>query len=333
MNRTLSQFPTRPPRSSFYEDVLGLSLVLRWLLVLGTAVWLYPFERVASGAVWVLGGVAAYGLLLTVLHLLGRHPMLALPALLDLAATIALVSLLAPSMNLVLPAFAALIVVLSLAYGWVGVAAALLGLAGGEAVSFFALGSPVDPGDFAVRTGSMVVGAIILGAVVERHESLRARLARVALKERYLGVFDLQNFAKALEYLHKLAVRGKWHYSVMVLDVTKGRAKAAGQRSGEGDETLFDLVGNEARSALRSTDLIGRVGEAMFAIALPETSVSGAEHVARRLRQRLEAFDSDLEVTVGLADIRPKPTDSSEECLHSAFAHMREVKGAGKVAH
>ena len=330
MRRALNLFPSRPPRSSLYDDVLSLTIGLRWLLFLGVVIWLYPFEGVDALALWVLGGIAVYSTLLTVLRPLDRHPMLALTLTLDLTAIILLVALLAPSMNLALPAFAALTLVLSLAYGWMGVVAAVVAFTAGETVPAFSAGSPeLDLMNLALRADSLLVGGIVLGALVERHESMRARLARVALKERYLGVFDLQNFAKALEYLHKLAVRGKWHYSVMVLDVGGGKAKVTGKGGNDRDDTLFDLVGSEARSSLRSTDLIGRVGEAMFAIALPETSVAGAENVARRLRDRLKEFDSGLEVSVGTAELRPKPTDSSEDCLHSAFAAMRDSKSDG----
>lgn len=334
MNLPRAQFPARPPRSSLYEEALGLSLALRWLLVFGTVIWLYPFEAMGVVVLWILAAVALYGSILTALHVFGRHPPLALAALLDLAAIIALIAMLSPRMSLTVPAFAALVLAMGLAFSLPGVVVSLVGYGAGEVVSLLVNDAvPFDAAGLTLRAGSLALGAIVLAALVERHESLRARLARVALKERYLGVFDLQNFARALEYLHKLAVRGKWHYSIMVLDVAGQRVKASGHGRGAtgADDTLFDLVGNEARSALRSTDLIGRVGEAMFAIALPETGVEGAEHVADRLRERLKEFNSDIEVTVGLAGIRPTPMDSSEDCLHSAFAAMREAKSGGEA--
>ena len=333
MNLPQAQFPSRPPKSSLYEDVLGLSLALRWLAVLGAAIWLYPLPGLGSPVVWVLGAVATYGLVFSFLHIFEKHPPLAITALLDVAALIIVALLLPVQMSVALPIFAAVTLVLGLAFGWLGIAFALIVYGVGEVVAWWAAGAgTIEITELAVRAGSMLVGGFVLGALIERHEALRARLARVALKERYLGVFDLQNFAKALEYLHKLAVRGKWHYSIMVLDIENQKLKVRGRsKKGEVDSTLFDLVGNEARAALRSTDLIGRVGEAMFAIALPETGLTGAEHVANRLQEKLKEFDPDIEVTVGLAGIAPTPMDTSEQCLHSAFTAMREAKSGSEA--
>ncbi len=329
MTQRDSQITSRSPRTSLYKEAVGVSIVLRFLLVIVGAIRLWPIEGSEAAAAWVLGGVALYGLLLAGLQRSNNHPALVLVVLVDLAATIGLLWILSPPMARAIPVFAYLGLVLTLGYGWPGAAVSLAGYLLGESVALLSSDFlQLDAWSSVLRVGSMIVGAIVLGLFVEQHESLRTRVARVALTKRALGVFDLQNFAKALDFLHKLAVRGKWNYSVMVLDVAKAGDHSGGRRRplSDDEERLLEAVGDEARSALRSTDLIGRVGEDVFGIALPETDLSGAKLVAHRLRERLREIDSELEVTVGFAGINPTRTDAAEDCLHSAFADLRRAK-------
>ncbi|HSG81720.1 MAG TPA: diguanylate cyclase, partial [Gemmatimonadota bacterium] len=161
----------------------------------------------------------------------------------------------------------------------------------------------------------------------ERHETLRVRLERVVVDQPRLRVRDLQEFTSALEFLHKLAIRGKWPYSVMVIDIERPGAPASYREDGI-DERLLQQLASEARAALRSTDIVGRVGADVFAIAMPDTPQRGAIRVARRIEERLRQRAAELEFFVGLAEIRPSRKNAYDECLHSAFASVRESKGA-----
>jgi diguanylate cyclase (GGDEF)-like protein len=318
--------PARPWRTSLYGEATVLAVVLRWILLLGGAAFIYPQYGFRAAAIWILGGVGLYNGVLTVLHWSKKHPPLAFVCFIDLLAITGLLILQAAPTGNGAFAFAFLTLVLVLGYGWKGVALALAGYLAGE---YAVLLVGTAPGSVAwisiMRIGSISAGALILGALVDRHEVLRLRLAKASTDDPGNSVYDLQAFARALENLHKLAVRGKWPYSVLVVDISEPGVTRDYKQPGI-DERLLTHLAGQARSSLRTTDFVGRVGEDVFAIALPDTLRSGAEHVARRVEQQMRETAEQLQIDVGVSDIQPTRTDSFDKCLHAAFAVMREAK-------
>jgi diguanylate cyclase (GGDEF)-like protein len=316
----------RPTRTSLYRDATWLAVGLRWALLAAGIFWLYPVYGLETIAAWILIGVAVYNLLLTALHWYKLHPSLWFVALFDLAAITVLLVLLGTPTSHAVYVYGFIILAVGLAYGWKGIAFALTGYLVAEfGVLLTSMAERPGAWSIVARVGSIAVGALVLGALVERHENLRMRLARATVELPTQGVFGLQEFTRALEYLHKLAARGRWPYSVMVIDIGKPGVETSYKGAGIEEELLKQLA-LEARSALRSTDIVGRVGADVFAIAMPDTPKEGAEHVATRLKQRLHARAAELEFFVGLAEVQPSRKNGYDECLHSAFAAVRESK-------
>jgi diguanylate cyclase (GGDEF)-like protein len=327
MTLSPTHMPTRPSRTSLYREATGLAIALRWVLLVVGAVWLYPYTGFRVPAGWLLGAVALYNGLLTLLYWSRNNPPLIVVSALDLIGLTALLALyIAPHPDAVF-LYVLLIVTLTLAYGWRGVALSL----GGYLIGEFAVWYMTVPGaglgwSALLRVGAVALGALILGRVVERHEALRLRLSRAGATEGDGGLYDLQAFAKALENLHKLAIRGAWPYSVLVIDITKP-GSSGGYRQPRIDDELLNHLATETRTELRSTDLVGRVGADVFGVALPDTGQMGAENVARRVEDRLRELAPDLTIAVGLSSIEPTRQDNYDKCLHAAFAAAREVKG------
>ena len=326
MTERKSRLTARPARTSLYREATWLALALRWVFLAGGAIWLYPDYGFRAVAVWILVGVGLYNVIFTALRWSKLHPPLWVAGLFDLAAVTALVIVRGVSTTQVIFVYAFLILILALAYGWKGAAFSLTGYLLGEYVVLLA-GTAGWPGDWSmtVRIGSIALGAAILGTLVERYEKLQLRLARVAVDHPKAGVHDLQEFTNALEYLHKLAVRGKWPYSIMVIDIAQPGVQPSYRDAGI-DEALLRQLACEARTALRSTDIVGRLGADVFAIALPDTPRPGAEHVACRVEAHLREMESRLDYVVGLAELLPSRKNTYDECLHAAFASVRQVK-------
>jgi diguanylate cyclase (GGDEF)-like protein len=316
----------KPARTSLYREATWLAVALRWILLAGGAIWLYPEYGLDAAATRIVLGVASYGLLLTVLHWYKLHPPLWFVSLLDLAAITALLVVLATPSGAAIFVYAFVILTLTLAYGWKGAAFSVTAyLACEYAVLLVGTAGWPEAWVLIARCGSLAAAALVLGALVERHETLRLRLARAAVAHPKQGVHDLQEFTNALEFLHKLAVRGKWPYAVMVIDIEQPGVKAGYQDAGI-DEQLLRQLAAEATAALRSTDIVGRVGADVFAIAMPDTPEQGAEQVARRIEKQLRDRASELDYFVGLSVVWPSRKNAYDECLHSAFASARESK-------
>jgi diguanylate cyclase (GGDEF)-like protein len=290
--------------------------------------WLDPELRWGELNARILVGLAVYNLVLALAAWKQVHPALWLIGLVDFGALTAVLILQGEAASTGTFAFAFLMLVLTLAYSLKGTALAVACYLAGESAILVA-SAAATPGawELGVRMGSIAIAALVLGGLVERYERMGLRVSRTLLDRPLAGVNDLQEFTSALEFLHKLAVRGKWPYSVLVIDVGKPGASADYRNDGI-DEKILQQLASEALTALRTTDVVGRVGADVFAIALPDTPGSGAAQVARRIEERLQARARELEYFIGLAEIKPSRKNDYDECLHAAFADMRKAKGS-----
>jgi GGDEF domain-containing protein len=305
---------------------------VRWACLAVGAVWLVRGTGVATSlSLWILGSAAVYSAALTALQRAARHPPLAVVWSLDVTILTCLLILREAAAGNAAFVYAFLVLVLTLAYGWRGAALGLAGYALSEGVLLLPGAGPPVTWGLAVRAGSIGAGALVFGALVERHEALR-RLAHAATDPPCAAVHDLHSFTGALEFLHKLAVRGRWPYSVLVVDIARPGIESSYKNPGI-DEGVLEQLALEARAALRSTDIVGRVGADVFAVALPDTPRSGAELVARRVGERLQGLAPQLRVVVGCADLTPGRRASYDDCLHAAFADVRQVKKRSIAPH
>lgn len=319
----------RSIRTTLYGEVTRASVWLRWLLIFVGTIWFYVDRPEVVHVVWVLLGAAAYNVVLTVLLRVSRHPPLAAVSVLDLLTLVSLLALRSEAGGEAFIIFGFLVLVLTLAYGWAGVALSMGAYAIGEsAVSLIQPEAQLDFETVIVRAGFLIVLSVVLGALVERYEGLRERLARVSIHDRVTGLYNRHYFAEVLEQIHKLAIRGGSTYSVLVIDIggldiiNKEEGWTAGDR-------LLRTIGVEARAALRSTDLLGRVGEDAFGMALPETGVRAAEKVAEKLQDRLRAVAAGLGITIGVAEVTPTWDNGFDDGLRAAFAAVERAKPVG----
>ena len=97
-----------------------------------------------------------------------------------------------------------------------------------------------------------------------------------------------------------------------------------------GDAVLVQTV-RCLRSALRSHDLLGRMGGEEFLLLLPGTQGKAAHDVCERLRQAISALrirvgTHELTITAsfGVTDLGPEPLDESLKKADSALYQAKE---------
>ena len=133
---------------------------------------------------------------------------------------------------------------------------------------------------------------------------------RIATIDGLTGVANRRQFDDVLQREWRRARRTGDALALLIVDVD--HFKLFNDRYGHpaGDVCLHSVAQALVRASLRPADLVARYGGEEFAILLPQTSRTGAEHLAHRILDAVEAIAIDHEgsptarhvtVSVGLA--------------------------------
>jgi diguanylate cyclase (GGDEF)-like protein len=112
------------------------------------------------------------------------------------------------------------------------------------------------------------------------------------------------------------------------IDYFKRLNDTAGHQAG--DDCLRAVATMLSESLQRAGDVVARYGGEEFAVLLPETDKADAQHLAERLRARVDAAGS-ITVSIGVATVVP-PADASgcETLVRNADSALYEAKRAGR---
>ncbi|GHU10909.1 hypothetical protein AGMMS50225_15310 [Betaproteobacteria bacterium] len=199
-------------------------------------------------------------------------------------------------------------------------------------------------------------GSVTVFRNIARLRDRQDELTRLAITDSLTGIPNRRYF---LELFESELARLRRHHSVAsLLMADLDFFKRVNDRYGHavGDLVLRHFV-SVARSALRRTDIIGRLGGEEFAILLPGDGINGANELAERLRLLVESSpvrvdDTHVQITVsiGITELYPQdlsadaPLSRSDEALYAAkqagrnrteiyLAHWDESTIRGESAH
>ncbi len=145
-------------------------------------------------------------------------------------------------------------------------------------------------------------------AVALDNAHLFEHIQQLATTDPVTNLFNRRHFFNLgrLEFVR--AARFKRRLSVIMLDVDHFKMVNDRFGHGTGDQVLLNLA-QLIRSELREVDIVGRYGGEEFTVILPETDLSAAVGIARRLSQKIkkafQASDSAfprITVSMGIAD-------------------------------
>jgi diguanylate cyclase (GGDEF)-like protein len=170
-------------------------------------------------------------------------------------------------------------------------------------------------------------------AALAIENALRFREAcDLAYADALTGLRNHRFFHETLERETTRAHRYKRRLALIVFDIDD--FKIVNDRIGHlsGDEVLAE-VASRVRSVLRAADIACRVGGDEFAIILPESGVSDAEQLYRRLQAAVGARPfgnvGNLALSAGIAELREQ--EEARNLFSRSDAALYHAKEAGKA--
>lgn len=186
------------------------------------------------------------------------------------------------------------------------------------------------PWELWLFTSAIIVTAgLLVGLIKERIQALIARLDEQARTDPLTGLLNRRGFEREIEAELERAERYERPFALLSADIDgfKPLNDTHGHLAGD---VALQRVADVLRAAKRGADRIARVGGDEFMILVPESTVTAARALARRLDAAVdEAFDEEpLEVTVsfGVATY-PEDGASLDDLYHASDEALYRAKG------
>jgi diguanylate cyclase (GGDEF)-like protein len=179
-----------------------------------------------------------------------------------------------------------------------------------------------EPDQIRVLTllADMIASALARAALLERLEQL-------ALTDELTGLPNRRSWYERLEHALARARRSGAPLSVVVLDLN-GFKQINDQQGHAAGDRLLRTASACWSTALRDTDVLGRIGGDEFAVVLEQTDETTAAVVAGRLQESLPA--GEVTVAAGIATWN-RPEDAAS-LVSRADAAMYDEKSASSFA-
>jgi diguanylate cyclase (GGDEF)-like protein/PAS domain S-box-containing protein len=170
---------------------------------------------------------------------------------------------------------------------------------------------------------------------ISERKRLELELQRQASTDGLTGVLNRRAFTAESERLISVALRHGRPLSLMVIDADHFKKVNDVFGHPTGDAVLKALALTLGQ-ALRTSDVLGRLGGEEFGIVLPETDATGAREVGERLLQavrerRIEHDGHTLNITVSIgATVLSASDDSFESAFQRADRALYDAKHGGR---
>jgi len=181
----------------------------------------------------------------------------------------------------------------------------------------------------------LVVAGITALRAHARAAAATAQLERIATTDGLTGLWNRRHLLERLEAEAARSRRNGRPLCLAILDVDHFKRVNDGHGHPAGDEVLRVLAGL-LKEAVRTSDVVGRMGGEEFAILMPETDRAQARLVCERLRRLVAArpvrlpSGEDLRVTLSTGIALLAGEEESDKLISRADAALYGAKAGGR---
>ena len=187
----------------------------------------------------------------------------------------------------------------------------------------------------AARFAPMILVAYVTTMLASDIRRALGHIKNLSEKDELTGVLNMRAFTTAVDRVSRQSARYNHAYTILMID--SDSLKAVNDQYGhQAGNRLLQLLVQCVQAQLRETDILARYGGDEFIVMLPETTAAGAEIVATRIRQRVEAAllatrerPVTSTVSIGIAAY-PEHGASIEAVIERSDQALYASKTAGK---
>lgn len=172
-------------------------------------------------------------------------------------------------------------------------------------------------------------------------QELMQELKLLASTDPMTKLYNRRYFIEMSEYILKSAKREKNETSLIVIDIDKFKPINDTYGHKVGDDVIIYLA-NKLLEGQRKSDIPCRIGGDEFVILLPNTELSGAIQVAKKLQQDIDTAFIELEdktllkftISIGVSQIDKTDENALDEGLKKAddALYLSKKEGRNKIS-
>ncbi|MDQ6956592.1 MAG: diguanylate cyclase [Mariprofundaceae bacterium] len=176
----------------------------------------------------------------------------------------------------------------------------------------------------------------IIRDITER-KALTEKLEKMAISDALTGIYNRGYFTRQLNEEFLRSKRYQLNLSLMMLDLDHFKDVNDQYGHPAGDAVLIAFA-NQIQKSIRNIDVLARYGGEEFAIIMPETDSDGAQIIAERIRNDVEAMEVNIvnhvvkrTVSIGIACFTNDSIDESADAfLIRADDALYKAKHSGR---
>ena len=182
----------------------------------------------------------------------------------------------------------------------------------------------------------------IVKARVRNHLELKLYRDRLMKMSMYDGLTQIPNrrqFDQTAGQEWQRGIRKQQPMSLLLLDIDFFKQYNDFYGHLKGDDCLKQVATSVTKQLHRPTDLAARYGGEEFACVLPETDAEGAQHVAQRIVESMEALNIEhqksavcphVTVSIGIVSAMPDPEVDLLDFIQESDKALYQAKQSGR---
>lgn len=204
--------------------------------------------------------------------------------------------------------------------------------------------TPIEEGILRAALIPLVIAPAVswylLGLLLDL-DQLEEKMNQLATYDDLTGLYNRRSLFKSCNLLHRLGLRSKKTYSVMLLDLDHFKKINDQYGHAAGDQVL-KAFGQVLHEVTRDSDIVGRIGGEEFCLFLGETSENEVQPIVNRINYEIKERpvlinDQPINYTVsmGVAENSFEQELDFEAILNRADIALYAAKNSGrnKVMH